>query len=150
MYCPVCRSKDTKVVDSRISVDGLSIRRRRECAKCSYRFSTMEEMELLDISVIKNDGTRESYSRQKLQNGIIRSLTKRPYTQEKFDRLIHLIERDLQKKNKREIQSKDIGEVVMRHLKRFDKIAYIRFASIYRAFTDVNKFKSEINSLEKM
>jgi len=148
MHCPTCSSKQTKVVDSRLGQDGLSIRRRRECEKCAYRFSAIEEMELLDIIVVKRDGSRESYLREKLRNGILQSLTKRPYTQEKFDRLIHGIEHDIQKKKKREITSENIGEIVMKHLKKFDKIAYIRFASIYRAFEDVSKFQSEVLSLE--
>lgn len=148
MFCPVCRHKETKVVDSRLTQDGLAIRRRRECEKCQYRFSTVEEAELLDITVVKNNGHRESYSRNKLQSGIIRSLTKRPYTQEKFDQMIHAIERDIQKKKKREVTSIEIGELVMKHLRKFDKVAYIRFASIYRAFEDVSKFKSEIKTLE--
>ena len=149
MHCPICRSPDTRVLDSRVSADGLTIRRRRECDKCHYRFSTVEEMELLDIVVVKADGRRESYARQKLTDGILRSLTKRPFTQEQFDRLIHSIERDIQKKKKREMTSKEIGEVVMRHLSRFDKVAYIRFASIYRAFTDVSTFQHEILSLQE-
>ncbi len=149
MFCPVCRHKETKVIDSRLTQDGMAIRRRRECEKCSYRFSTVEEAELLDIVVVKNNGVRESYSRNKLENGIIRSLAKRPYTEDKFDGLIHAIERDIQKKKKREITSKEIGELVMRHLQKFDKVAYVRFASIYRAFEDVGKFQSVIKELKK-
>ncbi|PIR74584.1 MAG: transcriptional regulator NrdR [Candidatus Magasanikbacteria bacterium CG10_big_fil_rev_8_21_14_0_10_47_10] len=148
MHCPVCRSKETKVVDSRVPGDGMSVRRRRECVLCRYRFSTIEELELLDLVVVKNDGRRESYSRDKLKQGIIHSLTKRPYTQEKFHRLINAIERDIQKKRNREITTEQLGEIVMKHLKKFDKVAYIRFASIYRAFEDVNTFKTEIRSLE--
>jgi len=148
VYCPVCKSKETKVVDSRLTQDGMAIRRRRECIKCAYRFSTVEETELLDITVVKNDGLRESYSRNKLERGILHSLTKRPYTQESFDKMIHAIERDIQKKKKREITSKELGELVMRHLSKFDKVAYIRFASIYRAFEDVTKFQKEIKSLQ--
>lgn len=149
MHCPLCRSDQTKVIDTRMSTDGMLVRRRRECEKCRYRFSTIEEIELLDIVVVKNDGQRESYQRNKLEKGILQSLTKRPYTQDRFDRLIHAIERDIQKKKKREITSKDIGEIVMKQLKRFDKVAYIRFASIYRAFEDVDKFEKEIKMLEK-
>jgi len=126
----------------------MSVRRRRECVLCRYRFSTIEELELLDLVVVKNDGRRESYSRDKLKQGIIHSLTKRPYTQEKFHRLINAIERDIQKKRNREITTEQLGEIVMKHLKKFDKVAYIRFASIYRAFEDVNTFKTEIRSLE--
>ncbi len=157
MHCPVCRSKETKVVDSRISQGGMTIRRRRECEKCHYRFSTLEEAELLGFVVIKNDGKRESYSREKLEKGIIHSLTKRSFTQDKFQSLIHSIERDIQKKpakawkqngtKNREIMSKDIGDIIMKHLKKFDKVAYIRFASIYRAFEDVKKFETEVRSL---
>ncbi len=106
-------------------------------------------MEVLDITVVKNDGRREAYSRGKLQNGILQSLTKRPYTGEKFDRLMYAIERDLQKKKRREITSSEIGESVMKHLKHFDKVAYIRFASIYRAFEDVHTFENEIKSLKR-
>ncbi|MFA7244559.1 MAG: transcriptional regulator NrdR [Candidatus Magasanikbacteria bacterium] len=147
MHCPVCNSQETKVVDSRMTQDGFAVRRRRECVNCQYRFSTVEEMELLDIVVVKNDGKRETYSRNKIEKGIMHSLSKRPFLQEGFDRMIHNIERDIQKRNKREIASKEIGEIVMKHLKKFDKIAYIRFASIYRAFEDVSNFKKEVNSL---
>lgn len=149
MYCPVCRSKETKVVDSRVTGDGMSVRRRRSCVKCAYRFSTVEETELLDVVVVKQDGQRESYRRDKLKRGIIHSLVKRPYTEENFNQLIQKIERDIQKKKKREITSTAIGELVMKYLKKFDKIAYIRFASIYRAFADVENFESEIEALQK-
>lgn len=149
MRCPVCRSAKTSVIDSRLAQDGMMIRRRRECDRCQYRFSTLEEMELLDIIVVKRNGEREAYARAKLVNGLLRSLTKRPYTQDKFDGLVHLIERDIQKKKKREVESRTLGEIVMKHLVKFDKVAYIRFASIYRAFEDVGKFKQEIRSLEK-
>ena len=149
MHCPVCRSKETKVIDSRLTQDKYAVRRRRECIKCQYRFSTVEEMELLDIVVVKENGKRESYSRKKMESGILHSLSKRPFTQERFDRMIHAIERDLQKKNNREVTSSDIGELVMKHLKKFDKVAYIRFASIYRAFEDLSKFQKEVKSLQK-
>ena len=149
MRCPICRTEDSKVIDSRVARDGMAIRRRRECEKCNYRFSTLEEVELLDIVVVKRDGSRESYSRDKVEKGIFQSLIKRPYTKEKFDRLISAIERDIQKKKKRELTSNEIGELVMKHLRKFDKVAYIRFASIYRSFEDVGGFKSEIKSLER-
>jgi transcriptional repressor NrdR len=149
MYCPICRSKETKVVDSRLSTEGMTVRRRRECVSCAFRFSTAEETELLDVTVVKSDGRRASYDRQKLTRGMVQSLTKRPYTKEKFHRLIHTIERDIQKKKKREVTSEEIGEIIMKHLKRFDTVAYIRFASIYRAFEDVHTFQSEISSLQK-
>lgn len=136
------------MVDSRVAPDAMTIRRRRECEKCHYRFSTIEEMELLDIVVVKQDGRRESYSRNKLKRGILQSLTKRPYTQEDFDGLIHRIEQDIQKKKRREVTSREVGEIVMKRLGKFDTVAYIRFASIYRAFEDVNKFQSEIRTLQ--
>lgn len=149
MYCPICNSKETKVVDSRLAQEGAAVRRRRECIKCAFRFSTVEEIELLDITVVKRNGRRESYSREKLIKGISQSLTKRSFTQEKFDRLINAIERDIQKKKKREIESDQLGEITMKHIKSFDKVAYIRFASIYRDFKDVGGFSEEIQLLSK-
>lgn len=137
------------MVDTRSSGDGLTIRRRRECDKCSYRFSTVEEIELLDIVVIKSDGRRESYMREKMAGGIKQSLSKRPHTEENFNRLIHAIERDIQKKKKRELKSKEIGELVMKHLRGFDKVAYIRFASVYRDFKDVKTFENELKKIGK-
>ncbi|OGH68961.1 MAG: transcriptional regulator NrdR [Candidatus Magasanikbacteria bacterium RIFCSPLOWO2_02_FULL_44_11] len=149
MRCPVCNHSEVSVVDTRSAEDDLSVRRRRECEKCAYRFSTIEEIELLDIIVVKQDGERQSYMRDKVENGIRRSLTKRPYTQEKFHRLIHAIERDIQKKRRREIASKEIGEIVMKHLETFDKVAYIRFSSVYRDFKDVKTFERELKRLSK-
>jgi transcriptional repressor NrdR len=149
MYCPICLKKDTKVLDSRITSEGLAIRRRRECQDCKYRFSTFEEMELLNIVVIKNDGRRESYSREKLEKGLRRAMEKRPHTKEAYKKLINRIERDIQKKRRDEISSEDIGQIVIKHLKRFDKVAYIRFASVYYTFSDVNTFHEEIATLIK-
>ncbi|OGH93835.1 MAG: transcriptional regulator NrdR [Candidatus Magasanikbacteria bacterium RIFOXYD2_FULL_41_14] len=149
MRCPVCNHLNTAVIDTRPAVNDLAIRRRRECEKCHYRFSTVEEMELLDIIVIKEDGTHEGYMQDKLENGIRRSLTKRPYTHEAFHRLVHAIERDIQKKKRREISSKDVGELVIKHLRGFDKVAYIRFASVYRDFKDVATFEKELKKLNK-
>ncbi|MFH1790348.1 MAG: transcriptional regulator NrdR [bacterium] len=147
MHCPVCKNKNTSVVDSRPAEDGFAIRRRRECEKCRYRFSTVEEMELLDVVVVKRNGNRESYIREKLENGIKKSLTKRAYTHDKFKRLIHNIERDIQKKKTREISSSTLGEIIMKRLKRFDKVAYIRFASVYRDFKDVKTFSTELKKI---
>lgn len=149
MHCPVCNNKETSVVDTRPTEDGLAVRRRRECDKCSYRFSTIEETELLDIIVIKQDGRRESYMRDKMENGLRRSLTKRPFNRENFHRLIHVIERDIQKKKNREINSKDVGEIVMKHLRAFDPVAYIRFASVYRDFKDAKTFEKELKKIVK-
>lgn len=149
MRCPVCNHPDVSVIDTRSAEDDLSVRRRRECEHCTYRFSTKEEIELLDLIVVKEDGERESYMREKIENGIRRSLTKRPFTQEKFHRLIHAIERDIQKKRRREIASKELGEIVMKHLNAFDKVAYIRFASVYRDFRDVKTFERELKKITK-
>ncbi len=149
MHCPVCNNKETSVVDTRPTEDGLAVRRRRDCDRCHYRFSTLEETELLDVFVVKEDGSREGYIRDKLENGLRRSLTKRPYTQENFHRLVHIIERDIQKKKSREIPSKEIGEIVMKHLRGFDSVAYIRFASVYRDFKDVKTFEKELRKIQK-
>ncbi|KKU31771.1 MAG: Ribonucleotide reductase regulator NrdR-like protein [Candidatus Uhrbacteria bacterium GW2011_GWE2_46_68] len=147
MHCPICHFVDSKVVDSRISTDGASVRRRRECEKCGFRFSTLEEVELLDITVVKRDGRRENYSRDKLSRGIARALEKRPYTDTAFEQLIRKIERDIQRKDRTQLTSKEIGEIVMKHLKTFDSVAYIRFASVYRSFEDVQTFQKELLSL---
>ncbi len=149
MHCPICNNRETSVVDTRSAVDGMAVRRRRECDRCHYRFSTVEETELLDIIVVKSDGRRESYMRDKIEDGLRRSLTKRPYTQERFHRLVQEIERDIQKKKKREINSREIGEIAMKHLRTFDKVAYIRFASVYRDFKDVKTFEKELRKLTK-
>lgn len=149
MHCPVCRFKDTKVVDSRVSQDGMGIRRRRECEKCSYRFSTLEEVELLGFMVVKRDGRREAYSRDKLTKGLNKALEKRPVTEQALKKLIHRIERDIQKQKTGELTTEEIGDFVMKRLKTFDKVAYIRFASVYRSFEDVKTFEKELRSLLK-
>jgi transcriptional repressor NrdR len=148
MCCPVCNNKDTKVVDSRMGGDGASIRRRRECEKCGFRFSTLEEVEILDLSVVKRDGRREAYSRDKIESGLRRALEKRPYTQSDFKNLVGTVERDIQKKRKSEMTSKEIGEIIMNRLHHFDKVAYIRFASVYRSFEDVKTFERELKKLK--
>jgi transcriptional repressor NrdR len=147
MRCPVCNYADTKVVDSRLSADGASIRRRRECEKCGFRFSTLEEVELLDLTVVKRDGRRVNYSREKMVRGLEKALEKRPHTEAEFQQLVHRIERDIQKKKRGEITSSDIGEIVMNRLRSFDKVAYIRFASVYRSFEDVETFEDELKKL---
>ncbi len=149
MKCPVCYYQDTKVIDSRVAGDGLSIRRRRECLKCGFRFSTYEEIEILDLSLVKRNGRKETYSRDKLVRGLRKALEKRPITEEKFKKLINLIERDLQKLRKSEITSLQVGQIVMKHLKRVDQVAYIRFASVYQSFKDVHTFQRELNKLLK-
>lgn len=149
MKCPVCLAADTKVTDSRLTSEGFAIRRRRECVECGFRFSTFEEVEILNLSVIKRDGRREPYSREKLENGVKKALEKRPVTQDDFRKLINRIERDIQHLQRSEITSRMIGELVMKRLKRFDSVAYIRFASVYRSFQDVASFQRELTELTK-
>ena len=148
MYCPNCQNEDTKVLDSRPVEDGTAIRRRRECEKCGFRFSTYEEMEILDLTVLKKDGGKQLYSREKLERGIHKAFEKREHNDETLRKLISGIERDIQKKAQGgEIKSLDIGEIVMKKIKKIDKVAYIRFASVYRKFEDVEEFKEELNKL---
>ncbi|MFH1236123.1 MAG: transcriptional regulator NrdR [Parcubacteria group bacterium] len=148
MMCLSCAHKDTKVTDSRVVNEGMAIRRRRECPKCEFRFSTYEEVEILNLMVVKRDGGREPYSREKMERGIKKALEKRPITQEAFRMLSAHIERDVQSKARAdEITSKDIGEVIMHHLKSTDKVAYIRFASVYKSFEDIDSFKQEIKKI---
>ncbi len=149
MNCPICNKKDTKVIDSRLIGEGFNIRRRRMCDKCSYRFSTIEEIEILDLVVIKRDGRRENYSRDKMIRGLRTSLEKRPYLEDEFQKLVRDIERDIQKMSQSEITSKDIGEIVMKKIKGFDQVAYIRYASVYRSFKDAKTFQAELNRLLK-
>jgi transcriptional repressor NrdR len=149
MKCPICYYPDTKVINSRSAGDGFSVRRRRECSKCCFRFSTYEEIEILDLVVMKQDNVKESYNREKLAKGLKKALEKRPITEDNFKKLIHLIERDIQKRDKCEIPSSSIGKIVMKHLKRVDKVAYIRFASVYESFKDAQTFQKELNKLLK-
>lgn len=147
MRCPACNYRDTKVVDSRVSTDGLSIRRRRECEKCGHRFSTLESLEILDLAVVKRDGRREPYSREKIEGGLRKALEKRSVTAEQFRKLVAAVEREIQRKGKEEVTSKNVGEVLMRHLRSFDTVAYLRFASVYRSFEDVETFEKELRAL---
>ncbi|MFH1822674.1 MAG: transcriptional regulator NrdR [Patescibacteria group bacterium] len=147
MKCPICYYLDTKVVDSRAATDGLSIRRRRECLKCGFRFSTYEEVEILDLMIVKRDGGKESYDREKLTKGLKRALEKRAITEDKFKKLIHSIERDIQRLRKTEVTSKQVGQIIMKHLKKVDQVAYIRFASVYESFKDAQTFRREVNKL---
>jgi len=147
MKCPVCLTQDTKVNDSRLTEQGFAIRRRRECQKCGFRFSTYEQIEILNLTVIKRTGVKEPYQRDKIERGLKRALEKRPYSQDQFKKLLNTIERDIQKKKKDEVTSQFIGEQIMKRLKSFDKVAYIRFASVYRAFEDVKTFHRELEAL---
>ncbi|USN53258.1 MAG: transcriptional repressor NrdR [Candidatus Nomurabacteria bacterium] len=151
MKCPVCHHADSKVTDSRLVTDGFAIRRRRECTRCTFRFTTYEEVELLNVTILKRDGRREPYLREKMEQGLRKALEKRPTTTEEFTQLLSRIERDIQKlsgrKSAQEVKSKDIGEVIMRHLKKIDPVAYIRFASVYRSFKDAETFQRELQAL---
>ncbi len=148
MRCPNCQNEDTKVLDSRPIDEGDAIRRRRECEKCNFRFSTYEEIEILDLTVVKKDGRREMFSKEKLERAIRLPLDKRPHTDETFRRLLSAIEIEIQRKAKDgEIKSSEIGDIVMKKLKKADKVAYIRFAAVYRQFEDVDEFKEELKKL---
>jgi len=151
MKCPICGNENTKVLDSRVASDGITVRRRRECTKkrCGFRFSTIEEIEILDFIIIKRGGKREAYNKEKLKEGIKKALEKRPYSEEDFAQLIRDIEMDIQKIRKNEVESFVVGDIVMKHLKKFDKIAYIRYASVYRSFEDVQTFEKELKILKK-
>ncbi|HDQ22472.1 MAG TPA: transcriptional repressor NrdR [Candidatus Uhrbacteria bacterium] len=149
MKCPVCNYKETKVVDSRVASDEITIRRRRECLKCGFRFSTYEQVELLELMVIKRDGRKESYSREKLAQGLKKAFEKRPIGSESFRILVNKIEKNIQTIKRNEIKSQEIGEMAMKELKKKDPVAYIRFASVYRAFKDLATFQKEINDVFK-
>jgi transcriptional repressor NrdR len=147
MNCPKCANDDTKVLDSRPTNEGMSIRRRRECSKCEFRFSTQEQMEILDLTVLKRDGKTQPYMREKIEGGIRKAFEKRPLTHEDFQNIISGIELDIQRRGKDTIPSKEIGDIVMKHIKRKDQVAYIRFASVYRQFADVEEFVREAKKL---
>lgn len=146
MHCPRCKSADTSVIDSRIAEDGRAVRRRRECVKCNHRFTSFERQELSSLIVIKRDGTREPYSRTKLERGIWLSCTKRPVTQDQVDSMLNKLE-EKWGANKKEVASTTIGQDVMNALKKIDQVAYIRFASVHREFKDVEEFKEAMNKL---
>ncbi|MBU0535736.1 MAG: transcriptional regulator NrdR, partial [Nanoarchaeota archaeon] len=145
--CPYC-SGESRVIDKRESSPGI-IRRRRECQKCSKRFTTYEKVEVLDLSVIKKDGTREAFDKEKLEKGIKRACEKRPITQETIDKTLSEIEAELLNRKAKEVNSKEIGELLMKKLKKLDKVAYIRFASVYREFQDIDSFEEELDKLKK-
>ena len=147
MKCPYCNHPDSKVVDSRPAEDGSSIRRRRECLECHKRFTTFEVMESLPVVVIKKDGSRQTFDRTKLLNGMIRACEKRPVPFGKLEDIANEIEQVLQNEMDREIPSTKIGELVMDRLKDVDEVAYVRFASVYRQFKDINTFMAELSKL---
>ncbi len=144
MKCPFCGDQDSKVVDSRHSEDGLSIRRRRECLACQRRFTTYEIVETLPIIVVKRDGSRQSFDKNKIINSMVRAFDKRQVTMAQLDRIATEIEQTLQNTLEREVTTDRIGEMVMERIKPLDEVAYIRFASVYRRFQDVRSFVHEI------
>ena len=149
MKCPFCGDQDSKVVDSRHSEDGQSIRRRRECLKCQRRFTTYEIVESLPIIVVKRDGTRQTFDRNKVMNSMVRAFDKRKVEIAELERITTEIEQTIQNTLEREVSTDKIGEMVMERIKPLDEVAYIRFASVYRRFQDVGSFVSEINKFLK-
>jgi transcriptional repressor NrdR len=147
MHCPYCSAEDTKVTDSRLSTNGDEVRRRRHCPECQERFTTYERYELVMPRVVKHDGSRESFDENKLKRGLLHALQKRPVSTEAIDQVISEITRQIHARGEKEISSKHIGEMVMAALKKLDHIAYVRFASVYRRFTDLDAFKQEIERL---
>ena len=147
MKCPYCENEESRVIDSRHTEDGHAIRRRRECEACGRRFTTYEKVEEMILMVIKKDGRREAFDRSKLLNGIIRACEKRPVSIADMEKIVDEIERGLNNMMEKEVDSTFIGELVMERLKDLDEVAYVRFASVYRQFTDINTFVAEIEKL---
>lgn len=148
MHCPFCSADDTKVIDSRLVSDGAQVRRRRECLSCKERYTTYETAELVMPKVIKQDGSREPFNEDKLRAGFSRALEKRPVSVERVEAEIGHIKQKLRATGEREIKSLDLGELVMDSLKTLDKVAYVRFASVYRSFEDIAEFKVAIEDLQ--
>ena len=147
MKCPLCNAADTRVIDSRPADDNASIRRRRQCETCGKRFTTYEKLETMPLMIVKKDNSREPYERSKIEAGIIRSCQKRPVSSEQISSLVDQIENALFGREEREISSSVIGEMVMEKLKDLDPVAYVRFASVYREFKDVDTFMQELTKL---
>ena len=149
MPCPVCQHEDTRVIDSRVSEDGLTVRRRRECEACSERFNTFETAELKLPAIVKHDGRREAFDERKLRGGLERSLQKRVVAADTIDGIVERIVRKLRTSGERELAARRVGEWVMAELKAVDQVAYVRFASVYRRFEDVQAFREEVERLER-
>ncbi|MBR0040409.1 MAG: transcriptional repressor NrdR [Oscillospiraceae bacterium] len=147
MKCPFCGFSDSKVIDSRPAEEGATIRRRRECLACQKRFTTYEIIERLPLVVIKRDGSRQSFDKVKLINGMVRACEKRPVSLSQLETIADEIEQELQSGLEREVRTVDIGEMVMARLKDVDEVAYVRFASVYRSFKDINTFMEELSKL---
>ncbi len=149
MHCPFCSAEDTKVIDSRLVSDGSQVRRRRECISCHERYTTYEAAELVMPRIIKTDGRRVPFDEEKLEQGILRALEKRPVSTETFENIISHLKHKLRSSGEREVQSKILGEWVMDELRAVDAVAYVRFASVYRSFQDINAFREEIKRMEE-
>jgi transcriptional repressor NrdR len=147
MKCPFCEYPDTKVIDSRHTEEGHAIRRRRECDQCNKRFTTYEKIEEMTLRVVKKDGRREPFDRGKVLSGIIKACEKRPVPMAEIERIVNEIERGLNNMMEKEVNSSFVGELIMEKLKDVDEVAYVRFASVYRQFTDVNTFVAEVEKL---
>ena len=149
MHCPFCKTNDTKVIDSRLVSEGDQVRRRRECVSCKERFTTFETAELLMPRVVKQDGTRQPFDEDKLNRGFSRALEKRPVSIEAIEKSINNIKYRLRSTGEREVTSLMVGEAVMQELRSLDDVAYVRFASVYRSFQDINEFKEEVERLSR-
>jgi transcriptional repressor NrdR len=148
MRCPFCDAQDTKVIDSRLASEGDQVRRRRECLTCNERFTTYESAELVMPRIVKSDGVRETFNEEKLRTGILRALEKRPVETEQIEAAINRIKYSIRSTGEREVSSAQLGEWVINELRELDQVAYVRFASVYRSFEDVNAFREEIERLE--
>ncbi|MCX7955542.1 MAG: transcriptional regulator NrdR [Patescibacteria group bacterium] len=147
MICHFCQNKETEVIETRVSDDGLVVRRRRQCLKCEKRFTTYERVEELPILVIKRDGRREHFDREKLRKSVILPCDKTTVSSNQIEKLINDVEKELKQKDKTEIESKEIGNLVAKKLKKIDKIAYIRFAAVFKRFVDLEEFEAELKKL---
>lgn len=149
MRCPFCNYQESKVIDSRSAEEGSSIRRRRECLACGRRFTTYETVEQLPLVVVKKDGRRVLFERQKLLNGLLRAFEKRPISLDVIEKLADQVEKEIRNTMEREVSTSKIGEIIMHQLKEIDQVAYVRFASVYRQFADVDNFLQELNLLKR-
>ena len=147
MICPYCKANEDKVIDSREATDGASVRRRRECVTRQRRFTTYERLEESPLLVVKRDGRREFFDRRKILNGLLKACEKRPVPMEKIEAAVDEIEREIRQEFEKEVSSVEVGERIMRRLQKLDEVAYVRFASVYRSFKDINQFMSELRDL---
>ena len=149
MFCPFCSHSETKVIDSRLVSEGNQVRRRRECQECGERFTTYESAELALPRVIKSNGARQPFDEDKLRSGLLRALEKRPVGLEQMEAILDRIKHRLRATGEREVHTREVGELVMEELRELDDVAYVRFASVYRSFQDVNEFQKEIEAMDK-